>query len=246
MFINANAAHYFLYGTKMTSFILHTGFGEPEFMQQNLSDGYIDRLRTMIDRLGTRKEAADIAGVSLDAVIRYLRGENQPSFMAISRLCEASGISMHWLYNGEGPMESHATREASSVRGIPVSGMAESKDAGWYNTQISSMQMTLDLPDPNAFATMVHGQNLIPEGLQPGFLCICSPMLKPVSGDIVHLKRNDGLCALRIFVAEENEWLVLKAYTDRDEKNSQRAFEDRVKRSIIAEIAPVVFVRRKA
>ncbi len=215
-------------------------------MQQSFSTGFIDRLRIVIDRLGTRKEAADIAGVSLDAIIRYLRGENQPSFMAISRISESAGISMHWLFNGEGPMEAHETQAASSVRGIPVSGFAESKDEGWYNPQISSMQMTLDIPDPNAFATMVHGQNLIPEGLQPGFLCICSPMLKPVSGDIIHLKRNDGLCALRIFMGEEKEWLVLKAYTDRDEKGVQRSFEDRVKRSIIAEIAPVVFVRRKA
>jgi hypothetical protein len=166
--------------------------------------------------------------------------------MAVSRLSEAAGVSMHWLYNGDGGMEMHEMNAASSVRGIPVSGFAESKDAGWYNPQISSMQMTLDIPDPHAFATMVHGQNLIPEGLQPGFLCICSPMLKPVSGDIIHLKRNDGLCALRIFLSEEKEWLVLKAYTDRDEKGAQRVFEDRVKRSIIAEIAPVVFVRRKA
>jgi DNA-binding phage protein len=229
----------------MTSYILHTGFGEP-FMQQSFSSGFIDRLRIVIDRFGTRKTAAEIAGVSLDAIIRYLRGENQPSFMAISRLSESAGVSMHWLYNGEGPMEVHETLASTSVRGIPVNGFAESKDEGWYNPQHSSMQMTLDIPDPNAFATMVHGQNLIPEGLQPGFLCICSPMLKPVSGDIIHLKRNDGLCTLRIFSGEEKEWLVLKAYTDRDEKGIQRSFEDRVKRSIIAEIAPVVFVRRKA
>ena len=204
------------------------------------------RLRIMMDRLGTRQQAADIAGVTVDAVIRYLRGGNQPGFVAISKMCEAANISMHWLYHGNGPMELGGSVPQSSVRGIPVSGFAESRDEGWYNPQSSSMQMTLDIPDPKAFATMVHGQNLIPEGLQPGFLCICSPMLKPVPGDIIHLRRNDGLCALRIFVAEEKDWLVLKAYTDRDEKGAQRGFEDRIKSSIITEIAPVVFVRRKA
>lgn len=215
-------------------------------MQQNpLSQEFVDRLRIVMDRLGTRREAADIAGVSLDAVIRYLRGENQPGFLVISRLTEAAGVSMHWLSHGQGPMENNVLHEASSVRGIPVAGFAESKDAGWYTPQSSSMQITLDLPDPNAFAATVHGQNLIPEGIQPGFMCICSPMLKPVSGDIVHLRRNDGLCTLRVFVAEEKDWLVLKAYTDRDGHNQQRAFEDRVKTSTIQEIAPVVFVRRK-
>jgi len=210
------------------------------------NNDFTSRLRLMIDRLGTRQQAADIAGVTVDAVIRYLRGGNQPGFIAISKMAEASEVSMHWLYHGNGPMEIGGISPQSSVRGIPVNGFAESKDEGWYNPQASSMQTTLDLPDPKAFATMVHGQNLIPEGLQPGFLCICSPMLKPVPGDIIHLRRNDGLCALRIFIAEEKDWLVLKAYTDRDEKNSQRAFEDRIKASIIAEIAPVVFVRRKA
>ena len=204
------------------------------------------RLRLMLDRLGTRQQAADIAGITVDAVIRYLRGGNQPSFTTISKLSEAANVSMHWLYKGEGPVNLTEISPQNSVRGIPVNGFGESRDEGWYNPQASSMQMTLDLPDPNAFATMVHGQNLIPEGVQPGFLCICSPMLKPVSGDIIHLRRYDGLCALRLFIAEEQDWLVLKAYTDRDDKGVQRPFEDRVKASIISEIAPVVFVRRKA
>jgi hypothetical protein len=70
--------------------------------------------------------------------------------------------------------------------------------------------------DPNAFATVVHGQGLVPEGLQPGFMCICSPMMKSAwQGDIVHLKRFDGLMRVEAcFLREEGEWLVLKAYTD--------------------------------
>lgn len=227
----------------MTSFNLLQGLGEA--MQQPLSNEFVDRLRTMMDRLGTRREAAEIAGVSLDAVIRYLRGENQPSFHVISRLCEAAGISMRWLANGEGPMDIHSTRENSSVRGIPVMGFAESKETGWFNSQEFSMQVTLDLPDPKAFATMVQGHGLTPEGIQPGFMCICSPLLKPVPGDVVHLRRNDGLCALRLFIGEEKDWLVLKAYTDKDDKGTQCIFEDRVKTSTISEIAPVVLVRRK-
>lgn len=210
-----------------------------------VSREFVDRLRVVMDRLGTRRQAAEIGGISLDAVIRYLRGENQPGFIVISRLAEAAGTSMHWLATGQGEMENYAAVMNSSVRGIPVSGFAESKDAGWYVPQISSMQLTLDIPDPKAFATSVHSQNLIPEGIQPGFICICSPMLKPVSGDIVHLRRYDGLCSLRIFVAEEKDWMVLKSYTDRDGDNRQRAFEDRVKSSTISEIAPVVYVRRK-
>lgn len=210
-----------------------------------VSQAFVDRLRVVMDRLGTRREAAEIGGVSLDAVIRYLRGENQPGFMVISRLTEAAGISMRWLATGQGDMENDTPTVNSSVRGIPVNGFAESQDAGWYVPQMSSMQITLDIPDPKAFATSVHSQNLIPEGIQPGFICICSPMLKPVSGDIVHLRRHDGLCSLRIFVGEEKDWLILKSYTDRDDDNRQRVFEDRVRTTIINEIAPVIYIRRK-
>lgn len=228
--------HNFLYSGDEKAFILF-GMAEQTHFQ--------DRLRVILDQIGTRREAAEIAGVSLDAVIRYLRGENQPSFAAISRLCEAANVSMHWLATGQGTYETNATTETSSVRGLPVTGFAESKEAGWYTPQQSTLQTTLDLPDPEAFATVVHGQGLIPEGLQPGFLCVCSPMLKPVSGDIVHLRRFDGLCALKLFVREEGEWIVLKSYTDKDEKGAQRAFEDRVKRSVITAISAVVFIKRK-
>jgi transcriptional regulator with XRE-family HTH domain len=228
----------FLYSNAESAFIL-IGMSE--------SISFQDRLRTVLDRLGTRRDAAMIAGVSLDAVIRYLRGENQPSFAAIGRLCQAAGISMHWLATGQGPAEWDAAKGLSdqTTRGLPVSGFSESKESGWYTTLESAVQTTLDLPDPHAFAALVHGQGLVPEGLHAGFMCICSPQLKTVQGDIVHLKRHDGLCALRIFIREEGEWLILKADSDTDDKNQQVPYEDKVKRSVIAEMAPVVFIRRK-
>lgn len=232
--------HNFLYYPNLSEYIL-AGMSEKEQFQ--------DRLRMIADALGTRREAAEIGGVSLDAVIRYLRGENQPGFLIISRMCEAAGYSMHWLATGKGPMtlsERQSTQGLAALsRGLPVTGFAESKEEGWYNSQPSSVQTSLDMVDPAAFAAVVHGQGLIPEGVHPGFLCVCSPMLNALQGDIIHLRRHDGLCALKLFVGEEGEWLVLKAYTDKDTKGVQRACEDRIKRSIITEIAPVVFVRRR-
>ena len=229
--------HNFLYVNDEAEFIL---FGMAEREQ------FHDRLRVVADALGTRRDAAKIGGVSLDAIIRYLRGENQPGFLIISRLCEAAGISMHWLATGRGATYLSEKTDTPMSRGLPVVGFSESKETGWYSLQQSTLQTTLDLPDPAAFATVVHGQGLVPEGLQPGFMCVCSPMLSPVPGDIVHLKRYDGLCALRLFVGEEGGWLVLKAYTDPDGRNkTQRVYEDRVKRSSITTISPVVFVKRK-
>lgn len=211
-----------------------------------LPKGFTQRFRIVADRVGPRREAARIAGVSLDAIIRYLRGENQPTLTAMSHLCNAAGISLNWLATGEGDQEANAEKNDVYVsRGLPVSGFAESKDAGWYTPQPSRMQTTLELPDPRAFAAVVHGQTLVPEGLHPGFLCVCSPMLRPVKDDIVHIRRQDGLCTLKLFIGEERDWFVLRGFTDPDAKGVQRPYEDRVKRSVVTEIAPVVFVRRK-
>jgi transcriptional regulator with XRE-family HTH domain len=211
-----------------------------------LPKGFTERLRVVADRVGPRREAARIGGVSLDAIIRYLRGENQPTFTTMTHLCQAAGVSLSWLATGEGdPDESASPRDVSVSRGLPVMGFAESKDAGWFTPQPSRMQTTLDLPDTKAFAAVVHGQTLVPEGLHPGFLCVCSPMLRPVKDDIVHIRRSDGLCTLKLFVGEEKDWLILKGFMDPDAKGVQRPFEDRVKRGVVMEIAPVVFIRRK-
>ncbi len=231
--------HNFLYSQEKDEYIL-LGMAENE--------QFHDRLRIVADALGTRREAAEIGGVSLDAIIRYLRGENQPGFLIISRLCEAAGISMHWLATGRGDMHlaGNGTLDTALMRGLPVMGFSETKEPGWYSLQQSTLQTTLDLPDPEAFVTVVHGQGLVPEGLQPGFMCVCSPMLTPVPGDIVHLKRFDGLCALRLFIGEDSGWLVLKAYTDAEGRtHAPRVYEDRVKRSTITTISPVVFIKRK-
>lgn len=211
----------------------------------NDTKGFPERLKIVASRLGTRQQAADIGGITLDALIRQLRGDNQPGFHTISRLCQAAGVSMHWLATGEGSEELTDLTLPSSIQGLPVAGFAETKEPGWYQAQPSRMQTTLDLPDPKAFATVVNGQALIPEGIHPGFMCICSPMMKAVIGDIIHLRRKDGLCALRLFQGEEKGWLLLKAYTDADSKGQQRAYEDKVKSSVIEEIAPVVFIKRK-
>jgi transcriptional regulator with XRE-family HTH domain len=42
-------------------------------------------------------------GVSPDALQRYIREENEPTFVVMARLSRASGYSLEWLATGEGP-----------------------------------------------------------------------------------------------------------------------------------------------
>ena len=65
----------------------------------------------MCARLGTRKDAAAVAGVSTDTLQRYIREEVQPSFEPLARMAITAGVSMEWLATGEGAMQPDETRD---------------------------------------------------------------------------------------------------------------------------------------
>lgn len=43
-------------------------------------------------------------GVSSAALQRYIKGENEPPFAALARLCAAADVRLDWLATGEGDM----------------------------------------------------------------------------------------------------------------------------------------------
>jgi hypothetical protein len=217
-----------------------------------MSDAFFDRLRHVADSFPTRRDAAGAAGISTDQLSRYLRGENQPTFQAMKKLCEAAHISLVWLATGDGGREAILDSNVPvsiltlpSNRSLPVHQLAESGQIGWYDATTLAVSATLELPDPQAFAVVAQGLSLVPEGVQPGFLCVCSPLLKPLPRDLVHLKRTDGRCTLMVYLKEDAEWLYLQAYLDPDKNNIQAPFQDQLRRSAIDSLAPVVIVKRR-
>lgn len=62
------------------------------------------RLSAVLDALGTRRKAADIAGRSTDQLAKYEKGLTEPPFTAIAGLCLEAGVRMEWLATGEGEM----------------------------------------------------------------------------------------------------------------------------------------------
>lgn len=61
------------------------------------------RISVLLDRLPTRRFAADIAGVTAEQLARYVRGESKPPFEVMARLAAATDASLDWLARGEGP-----------------------------------------------------------------------------------------------------------------------------------------------
>lgn len=68
------------------------------------AEGIGRRIAALVEAVGTRKYAAELMGVSTDALQRYLRDENKPTFEAVGRLCRAANVSMEWVIEGKGEM----------------------------------------------------------------------------------------------------------------------------------------------
>lgn len=62
------------------------------------------RIAAVVEAVGTRKFAAELMGVSTDALQRYIRDENKPTLEAVARLCLAANVSLEWVVTGNGEM----------------------------------------------------------------------------------------------------------------------------------------------
>ena len=55
------------------------------------------RLRTVVAKLGGGVPAGNIAGVSDEALSRYINGRSKPSFYALAALAKAADVSLDWI-----------------------------------------------------------------------------------------------------------------------------------------------------
>ena len=62
------------------------------------------RISAVAEEIGTRKDAAKVAGISDDMLFRYIAGRSKVSFEPVAKMCESRGISLDWLHTGNSPM----------------------------------------------------------------------------------------------------------------------------------------------
>ena len=62
------------------------------------------RIAAVCELIGTRKQAAAVAGISEDQLSRYIRGKSEVSFTPLARLVTQVGVRLDWLWHGKGPM----------------------------------------------------------------------------------------------------------------------------------------------
>lgn len=197
-------------------------------------DSFHARLRQVI---GDESETSfsKRAGIAKSGLNRILRG-GTPTLDVLIAIAETADVSIDWLATG------HSHVEAD----IPVLGFAECGMKGWYN-EVALKVSAYRIPElgSETFAVIAVGDSMRPAGIEQGFLCYCDPQNKPAHLDAVYLRRKDGSSSLKIYGGEEEGWLKLQGWLKPDASGVQAPYIDNLKRDLITQIAPVVYIKRK-
>ncbi|MCW9036245.1 MAG: helix-turn-helix transcriptional regulator [Rhodospirillales bacterium] len=68
-----------------------------------IAPGFETRLSAVCSDVGTKKKAAEVAGISEDSLHRYIRGETKVSLDPMAKLCAYTGKTLDWLVTGKAP-----------------------------------------------------------------------------------------------------------------------------------------------
>lgn len=90
----------------------------------NLS--FTDRIKTIIDLIGSADKLANNSGMSARGIGQYLAGKSDPTRKKLIALAEAAGVNIEWLATGVGPMrEGERERFSSDLLAVIIEGLDE-------------------------------------------------------------------------------------------------------------------------
>lgn len=78
------------------------------------------RISRLIGEFGTRAEAGRVAGVTVEQLSKYERGEAKPPLETIARLAVEKGYSLDWIANGSGVPKGGEQEDVAEFALIPV------------------------------------------------------------------------------------------------------------------------------
>lgn len=203
---------------------------------------FIARMRKIVEKMGGQNALARASSVSLGSIQKALSG-SEPTRANLIRLAKSSGVTLSWL--AEGIVAQPSNEANNSPKPIPVLGFAECGMKGWYNQVPWQINAGLDCPDPDIFAVATIGLSMLPEGIKPGFICIASPNTRPMAGDAIVIQKQDGTATIKRYDGDDAEWIHITGYLDPDNNGQQMAFSEQIKKSVISQVATVLFVKRR-
>lgn len=193
----------------------------------DVSPGFAERVRTLADRVGSKRELARRVGVSAPTVLGWLAGA-EPYPSTVKRIAERTGVSLEWLIAGEGnpeviPDVPKGAIPVGQMRRVRVLSWARAGNLHAYEELPEDWQEVLvtDCPDPRAFALRLEGDSMEPV-YRPGDWVIVMPSFKPYSDSLVVAKLRDGDVAFKLLQFRDAEGINLQlrsynpAYGPRD------------------------------
>jgi transcriptional regulator with XRE-family HTH domain len=70
-----------------------------------MSNEFADRLRLLVNKLGSIKKLSSSSNVSEGVIKNYLSGQSEPTRKKLIALANAGGVNIEWFLTGEGPAE---------------------------------------------------------------------------------------------------------------------------------------------
>ncbi len=198
-------------------------------------EGFHRRLK---QALGNESESmfSKRAGIAKSGFNRILRG-GTPTLASLIAIADTAQVSIDWLATGQ---------NTAMMEDIPVLGFAECGLKGWYNeVALKVSAHRVGSLGRNAYAVIAIGDSMRPAGIEQGYLCYCDPADPPAYLDAVHVRQKNGASSLKIFGGEEGGWLKLQGWLKPDAGGTQKPYVDRLKSELIAQISPVVYIKRK-
>lgn len=90
-----------------------------------------ERLSVLLDRFPTRAAASGVAGVNVDMLAKYVKGEAKAPLEVVARLCEEVGSSLDWL--AFGAERADPDLQEGPLVMVPVWDVVASSGAGTYH-----------------------------------------------------------------------------------------------------------------
>ena len=198
----------------------------------------------------SQADAAAAMGVSRQSYSFYESARRLPPLSALEQLCQTYDVTLsHLLGDLLGPSPEATRPRLASTPALPVRSFAECGMKGWYQeagTLAIATPRPADLSDPEAFAVMAVGTSLLPEGVKPGFICICSPAAPINNGDLVFALTRDDKACLKILSGQDDTWITLQGWLPpAGAGNEQQPYTERHRREHIQQLAAVIYVKRK-
>jgi len=173
-----------------------------------LADGIGTRISEICEILGTRKNAASIAGVSTDSLQRYIREEVQPPFEAVAKLAIAADKPLDWVATGkESSTQPRRTTPTSDKVEIPIldievsaghgatNGVEQSKGTLAFQRQyLASRRLTAK----DLRVVYAKGDSMEPEIQDGAAMLVNTADTRLDEGCIYVINLNDHLFAKRI------------------------------------------------